>query len=412
MRDILYGAFVPDRLTVALMHSPEVLRLRGVRLSNVDAWSVPAFATASRYEHIWGVARLAAAHIANRDYDDSTALNIKVAAVYHDVATPAFGHSLESLLEGYDHEREARALLGLAETDYNWRSRPIYAGQSVGVARILRRLGLETKVDLDIVANFIVGRGSHGMLISGELDLDNLDNVTRAAYYSGLAVSHEAPLLLARHATCAGGRVVVDHEGHESLLSWVEARNTLYDFFATSEPMIQREAALTSLLAAAVREGLLPRELWFCTDEELIRVLQNCSVRSIRDRVRRYLLNDSPRLVSVLQVSVSGRGWRAKRFAFEAALEEATGHEVATIVKWYRRWSAATASESTSARTKTYIVTDTQGPSAQTSVLRVYLGSRLRTSGTGREWKRAGRADFRALARVVEDETRRAFAQD
>src|ERR1700733_8491712 len=110
-RDVLYGKIeVPDYL-MPFLWLPEFVRLRGVRLSNVDSIEFKDFNGPSRWEHAIGVLHLARTCALERRMTREDSLHLSLAALLHDVATPPFAHTAEYVLSDFDHEMETSLLL-------------------------------------------------------------------------------------------------------------------------------------------------------------------------------------------------------------------------------------------------------------------------------------------------------------
>src|SRR5437899_2164919 len=79
--------------------------------------------------------------------------------------------------------------------------RQILGGRETGLRRWCRSVtksASETDRLIEDVTDHIRGKGRMGRVISGEIDLDNIDNLFRMAFHLGLAVDREAPIRLAR----------------------------------------------------------------------------------------------------------------------------------------------------------------------------------------------------------------------
>ena len=87
-----------------------------------------------------------------------------------------------------------------------------------------------TTRELSLVATFVDGNGDFGPLISGSIDLDNIDNVYRLAYHIGLVRSGEVPLALASALSIDHGNLVAPETAEPLLWDWFEVRRRLYNF--------------------------------------------------------------------------------------------------------------------------------------------------------------------------------------
>ena len=82
-------------------------------MANIPFFTYPSFANVDRFEHSLGVAHLAWRWARRNCLSDDKALALTLAALYHDGATPAFGHLFEEYLFrfGWNHENALVLLL-------------------------------------------------------------------------------------------------------------------------------------------------------------------------------------------------------------------------------------------------------------------------------------------------------------
>src|SRR5262245_54611495 len=146
--DILYGMIdLPEWLT-PFLKIPEFVRLRGVRLSNVDSYQFKDLAGPSRWEHCLAVAWLALRCACRRKMTHRERVHLVLAALLHDVATPPFAHTAEYVLEGFDHEIEGQNLLGRrGDTDSN-RDQPVFASQLPRFDAVCQQARRDTRLDI------------------------------------------------------------------------------------------------------------------------------------------------------------------------------------------------------------------------------------------------------------------------
>ena len=102
--DALYGKIEFSPLVYKCMLSPEVQRLREVRLCNINSLCITGSSNTNRFEHSVGTAYLAALNI-DSNLQKHLKLSKKeketfiIAALLHDVANGPFGHSYEYIME-------------------------------------------------------------------------------------------------------------------------------------------------------------------------------------------------------------------------------------------------------------------------------------------------------------------------
>lgn len=219
------------------MLSPEVQRLREVRLCNINSLFITGSANTNRFEHSVGTAYLASINI---EASAQKHLGLKkgekeifvIAALLHDVANGPFGHSYEYIMEkkGFVPEQG----LGDVFTDVvsveggaHKNSSPfetIFFGKLRALTSILNNSQKEE------VSHIIAGTHPLSKLISDSIDLDNIDNVFRMAYHMGLAFRREAPQKLAESMFIENGSLIFLEEAKTYLEEWYSVRRNVYKF--------------------------------------------------------------------------------------------------------------------------------------------------------------------------------------
>lgn len=273
-RDLLYGEVALPVFLDPFTRLPEFLRLRYVRLSNVDSIAYKDFATATRWEHGLSAAHLAANCAEELALAERDQIELILAALLHDVATPPFAHTAEYVLDDFDHADETVRLFqehDSAETPYAF---PIFGRNASQFRKACSTASREwrTEIDPDRVAELIVGEGDVGYLVSGFVDVDNLDNVTRASRLMGLDVDPGVPLRLSR-ALGRLGRPITGPDDFEDtdFQTWVSYRNRLYaEFFLADERELSRQSWLQTLMRRGLEQGLPRSRLVWNTDHGLL----------------------------------------------------------------------------------------------------------------------------------------------
>jgi HD superfamily phosphohydrolase len=287
--DILYGRIeLPDWLD-SFIRIPEFLRLRGVRLSNVDSIEFKDFSGPNRWEHSIGVAYLAYLFCEKSGMDSTNSTHLILAALLHDIATPPFAHTVEHVLENFDHEQEAENILfGL---DF-----PVFASQ---VPQFLNACDFTAKkfgisIDPRKIVELITGNSDnkYSYLINGSVDLDNADNVTRACTHMGIAVDREVPKKIVEWlSSCREIPLDLNLVENHAVSTWLSYRKLLYQaFFRSSEIELGRQAFLQHIIRRAIDLGLSRNALIFNTDERLLVMLERFGDPELRDLVERYRL--------------------------------------------------------------------------------------------------------------------------
>jgi HD superfamily phosphohydrolase len=311
-RDILYGQIELPEFLVPFIRLPEFVRLRGVGLSNVDSVELKDFNGPSRWEHGIAVAWLSGQCAAHRSLPPRDTVQLMLAGLLHDVATPPFAHTAEYVLPGFDHEVETQNLLAARPSDDSWPDAPVFESElpqfRMACDALSRQLRLE--IDPDEVARMVVGDGDLGYLMSGTLDLDNADNVTRACLYLGWDVDRDLPRRLAIWlAQQPGLPVEIESVRDQDVRMWLEYRHRLYSaFFEAGDTELGREAFLQHLMRRALRAGILRRSVIWNTEDGLLSEIANLDDRgaghyvSLSALVRRYRLLEPPHRIIALAI--------------------------------------------------------------------------------------------------------------
>ena len=303
--DLLYGHVEVPEWLVPFIKLPEFVRLRDVRLSNVDSFYFKDFAGPSRWEHGIAVAALAHRCCLRRGLSLNERVTVVLAALLHDVGTPPFAHTAEAVLANFNHELAGQQLLGYQTVWERPPDAPIFESQLPQFQKACERLSrrLKVRVDPDEIARCVVGEGDLGFLINGSVDLDNADNVTRASLFLGQEVTREVPLGVADWLAVQDGVVTELGEVlNEAVQKWLGYRERLYAaFFSADGEELARTAFLQHLMRRALDAGLGREYLVRATDAELIRrigamddVGANDFRSGLSELVQRYRLLEAP----------------------------------------------------------------------------------------------------------------------
>jgi len=272
--DILYGEIhLPDWMD-DFIFSPEMLRLRKVGLSNVDPIAHKDFSGAARWEHSIAVAYLCSIACEEKGIALDDRPNLLLAALYHDVATPPFAHSAEYVLDGFTHESEGRHLfMGTSNETYH-DSFPIFQGELPKFHKIVQSLRGTLKIDSDKVIALINGEDDLGWMISGTIDLDNIDNVVRSSTYMGLLPSRDLPLNLVKWLSLRSVIPILSEiQLPKSVNDWIALKNKMYDcYFYSDLRDIGRESLVHHIIRSISHKVSVRRIIWN-TEQGLLNLL-------------------------------------------------------------------------------------------------------------------------------------------
>lgn len=341
IRDSLYDQIELGRRELALLGTPEFLRLDGIKQLGFVARVWPG-AKHSRFEHSLGVFALARRALASLRYTPGTLAPtaadraaLEAAALLHDIGHYPFSHAIEELGPPVlHHEVVGRNIV-----------------ESSGVADVLER---EWGVDPGRVADLIDHRQPLapvdvllGGLLSGTLDMDKLDYLPRDAKacnvpYGRVDTARLLGALVVAHIA-GEPRIVVDEKGVSPLHSLINARQEMFDnvyWHHTNRACMAMllRAVQDALLAGAVR----PTELTSHDDGSLLALLARermpASTRQLVEMLRlrqvyRRAIEISDRAAPLYQTLGALYHVPATRRRLEeelaAALGRASGEEVA-----------------------------------------------------------------------------------
>jgi len=265
VRDPLWNNIRLEPDALAVLDTPAVQRLRYVRQLG-HAFLVYPGATHTRFEHALGAYHLARRAIAQleetagRPIDPASARLLKLAALLHDIGHYPFSHALEEA--GLpNHERLA--------------ARHLTSGELAGV---LDRL----TVSADAVLALIQGRGDapFGGLISGSIDVDKLDYLSRDSWMCGVPYGlidvDRLLTSLVPVSDAAGRSVVAIHDkGLAALESLLFAKYQMYRTVYWHHAVRSATAMFKRLVRDAIATGRVRVEdVALATDDGLIHELQ------------------------------------------------------------------------------------------------------------------------------------------
>lgn len=294
--DPLYGVISLTALEYQIITSPEIQRLRYVRMCNINSLLVTGASEISRFEHIIGVLRLAKEwlHKNGRDLPLARQTEFCAAALLHDFQTGPFGHSMQYVLEDNDSDENfihdnishGSYLKFHQSTDASasFCGRPFRCEELLGDS-------------WRNVADLIQGKGNLGQLISGTIDIDNIDNVIRLAYHAGAAKSEDANIAieLARDIIPKNNALEVSIESIRLLEKWQKIRKRLYELLLLDWAEFSAKAMLTKAMEAAIDHKMLGTDSWLRTDLELFYHLEKSSIgeaQEIGDLIKRIRCGD------------------------------------------------------------------------------------------------------------------------
>lgn len=284
--DVLYGKIDFSALVYKCMLSPEVQRLREVRLCNINSLCITGSANINRFEHSIGTAYLATVNINSRMHNYLHLTNNEkdifiIAALLHDVANGPFGHSYEYIMakKGFVPEQGLKDVLeGVVSVGVGAHKNispfeTIYFGKLRALNSILKDSQKEE------ISQIISGKHLLSKLISDSIDIDNIDNVFRMAYHMGIRFRKEAPLRIAESMYIEDGIVKFLEDAKTYIEEWYSVRQKVYKFLLLNPQEFSGKYMLTEamdILFECISQGKAEGHdiKWNYTDYQLMEELK------------------------------------------------------------------------------------------------------------------------------------------
>lgn len=156
----------------------------------------------------------------------------------------------------------------------------------------------------------IEGIGDFGPIISGTLDLDNLDNVVRLAFHMGLCSEQDRmlPKALVGCLNIVDGGLAAPGEARALFERWFALRRRLYEYLLLDRGEFAAKSMLTLAVELAAEAQLLGPDDWRLTDDGLLEVLHERSIgehQTISQLIKRLRVGDLFDCVGVWQTPVT-----------------------------------------------------------------------------------------------------------
>lgn len=281
--DALYGKIEFSPLVYKCMLSPEVQRLREVRLCNINSLCITGSSNTNRFEHSVGTAYLAAINVeaaVQKHLKLTKKETFIIAALLHDVANGPFGHSYEYIMEkkGFIPEQGLGDVLGDVVSTGIGAHKNSSPFETIFFGKLRALTSILNGSQKEEVSQIIAGCHPLSKLISDSIDLDNIDNVFRMAYHMGLDFRKEAPIKLAESMFIENGSVVFLQEAKTYLEEWYLVRQRVYKFLLLNPQEFAGKYMLTEamdILFECISQGKAEgRDIkWNYTDYQLMEEL-------------------------------------------------------------------------------------------------------------------------------------------
>ncbi len=237
VRDPIHDYIHLEPAAVALVDTVPVQRLRHVRQLGTARLVYPG-ANHTRFEHSLGAYHVAGVASASLGLEDPAGLEVRAAALLHDVGHGPFSHLSEDLLRehlGRDHVEASATLV-----------------QEDPLAGVLEAHGADPKR----VAALLGGEGALGELVAGELDVDRMDYLVRDGHYTGVDTGVDLERIV-EAMEARGNHLVLLEEGVQAAEALLTARFLMYGTVYLHHAARVSEAMLERALEMELAEGAL-----------------------------------------------------------------------------------------------------------------------------------------------------------
>ena len=299
VRDPVHGDVYLTHEEIAVLDTPEMQRLRGVKQLGT-AYLVFPGALHTRFDHSIGSLHMAGRMVeaVNRSFEldpaacvgvsEEEARMIRIAALVHDVTHIPFGHNIEDqdgMFRRHDSAHRFQRMLGQGTP-------------GTGIGRVLRDLGAADEV------LSILGAGGKPVppcwtqIVSGTISCDILDYLARDAYFTGLKLSVDPRVTSYFEVDRASGNLTIDLAKHdllrEDILSEVVRMLEARYYFSERVYYHHAKVAAGALIARAVElalrsDALKEEDLYGETDASVLDLLERSvaqAEKGTRERVR------------------------------------------------------------------------------------------------------------------------------
>jgi HD superfamily phosphohydrolase len=234
INDPVYGFITIDHpLVFSILNHPWYQRLRRIQQMALASLVYPG-AVHTRFHHSLGAYHLmgcALTELRNKGIEITAEeeLAAKVGILLHDIGHGPFSHALEHvLIEGASHESISRM--------------------------IMHRLNEEFNGSLDLTILIFNGqypkRFLH-QLISGQLDVDRMDYLTRDSFFTGVSEGVIGYDRILKMLTVHDGELMVEEKGIYSIEKFLVARRLMYWQVYLHKTVLSAEQMLVRILTRA-----------------------------------------------------------------------------------------------------------------------------------------------------------------
>jgi len=254
VRDAIHDYIELDDDFSSLVDTPKLQRLRWIRQLGTSYLVYPG-ANHTRFEHSLGTYHLASRLSKYLGLSREDDLTVRAAALLHDIGHGPLSHVSEEVslnTNGMTHEDIGCGIIKNGE-----------------IREILERMG----VDPEELCSAIRGEGKHGVMISGEIDLDRMDYLSRDSYYTGVTNGVDLGRLLVT-LRMVDDAMVISENGLAAAEGLLVSRFLMYPTVYFHHTCRIAELMLVRGIESLIEDGMRIGEIMAMDDIELISAME------------------------------------------------------------------------------------------------------------------------------------------
>lgn len=245
INDPVFGFInIPNNLLFDIIQHPYFQRLHRIKQLGLSSYVYPG-AQHTRMQHSLGAMHLMGEAIqqlrsVGAEISEEEELAVRACILLHDIGHGPFSHALEhSLVEGITHEEISLLLM----------------------QKISSELGGALEMTISIFRGTYHKKFLH-QLVSGQLDMDRLDYLSRDSFFSGVSEGVIGAARIIKMLSIHNDQLVVEAKGIYSIEKFLVARRLMYWQVYLHKTSVAAEAMLVNILKRAKELALQGEDLF------------------------------------------------------------------------------------------------------------------------------------------------------
>ncbi len=270
VRDSIHDYIDLDELESSLVDTEPFQRLRWVKQLGSANLVYPG-ANHTRLEHSIGVSHLVKQMASQSDVPNDEISLVSVAGLLHDLGHSPYSHLADVLPFGKDHVEVTQDIINSSQ-----------------ISNIFHEHG----VDTNEVCNLIKGDHKYGSLISGDVDGDRLDYLTRDSHYTGVKTGVDTGRLVTK-MSITDGELVIGEGGLPVVETFLTSRSIMFPTVYFHPFSRGAELMLARATTAAIDNGIFTYDSFVSfTDHKFLSELNSAgglSQKLVNDFEKRHI---------------------------------------------------------------------------------------------------------------------------